>query len=306
MQVPRHVSTRYLLAMMAWGLRLVVRGRTALRNEEDAVRPPLRETFPWGRARVGRAPFRSVVLRGRTPAPQHRAPDERQARGLRRPPLEAARSRLLTFDGARRARRPAEGAPRASGSPHRAPDDERALARAAVGASRGGCRPGAAASRRQPRATPAGSEGRRSRERTRLAGSAAGGHPPQDRSFWVEDGTVTYVDADPAHPIRMTSLRILANDIRNVQSKPQVYPSPIHAEATLFGSGRGVLDGHAAFLAEPYPGFHALFRLDAVPLDALSLPVLTHTSFVLKGGVLAASGELETSPAVRNVRLSNF
>src|SRR5450756_2667686 len=159
----------YLLAMMTWGLRQVVCGRTALRNEKDAVRPPLREAFHWGRARVGRAPFRSVVLRGRTPAPQHRAPDERQARGLRRPPLEAARSRLLTFDGARWARRPAEGAPRASGSPHRAPDDERALARAAVGASRGGCRPGAAASRRQPRATPAGSEGRRSRERTGLA-----------------------------------------------------------------------------------------------------------------------------------------
>src|SRR5450759_2005477 len=82
--------------------------------------------------------------------------------------------------------------------------------------------------------------------------------------------------------------------------------APAGAEATLFGSGRGVLDGHADFLAEPYPGFHALFRLDAVPLDALSLPVLTHTSFVLKGGVLAASGELETSPAVRNVRLSDL
>jgi Domain of Unknown Function (DUF748) len=124
--------------------------------------------------------------------------------------------------------------------------------------------------------------------------------------FRVEDGTVTYVDADPAHPIRLTSLRILANDIRNVQSKPQVYPSPIHAEATLFGSGRGVLEGHADFLAEPYPGFHALFRLDAVPLDALSLPVLTHTAFVLKGGVLAAGGELETSPAVRSTRLSDL
>ena len=124
--------------------------------------------------------------------------------------------------------------------------------------------------------------------------------------FRVEDGTVTYVDADPAHPIRMTSLRILANDIRNVQSKPQVYPSPIHAEATLFGSGRGVLDGHADFLAEPYPGFHALFRLDAVPLDALSLPVLAHTAFVLKGGILAARGGLETSPAMRNMRLSDL
>ena len=124
--------------------------------------------------------------------------------------------------------------------------------------------------------------------------------------FRVEVGTVTYVDADPAHPIRMTSLRILANDIRNVQSKPQVYPSPIHAEATLFGSGRGVLDGHADFLAEPYPGFHALFRLDAVPLDALSLPVLAHTAFVLKGGILAARGGLETSPAVRNMRLSDL
>jgi hypothetical protein len=124
--------------------------------------------------------------------------------------------------------------------------------------------------------------------------------------FRVEDGTVTYVDADPAHQIRMTSLRILANDIRNVQSKPQVYPSPIHAEATLFGSGRGVLDGHADFLAEPYPGFHALFRLDAVPLDALSLPVLAHTAFVLKGGILAARGGLETSPAMRNMRLSDL
>jgi hypothetical protein len=124
--------------------------------------------------------------------------------------------------------------------------------------------------------------------------------------FRVENGTVTYVDADPAHPIRMTAIRIRASDIRNVQSKPQVYPSPVHAEARLFGSGHGVLDGHADFLAEPYPGFHALFRLDAVPLDALSLPVLTHTAFVLKGGVLAASGELETSPSVRNARLSEL
>lgn len=124
--------------------------------------------------------------------------------------------------------------------------------------------------------------------------------------FRVEDGTITYVDTDTAHPIRMTSVRVLANDIRNVQSKPQVYPSPIHAEATLFGSGHGVLDGHADFLVEPYPGFHALFRLDAVPLDALSLPVLAHTAFVLKGGVLAAGGELETSPAVRRARLSEL
>ena len=124
--------------------------------------------------------------------------------------------------------------------------------------------------------------------------------------FRVEDGTVTYVDADAARPIRLTSLRIRANDIRNVKSKPLVYPSPIYAEATLFGSGRGVLDGHANFLAEPYPGFHALFHLDAVPLDALSLPVRSHTSFVLAGGILAAAGDLETSPAVRNLRLSKL
>ena len=124
--------------------------------------------------------------------------------------------------------------------------------------------------------------------------------------FRVEDGTVTYVDADAARPIRLTSLRIRANDIRNVESKPDFYPSPIHAEATLFGSGRGVLDGHADFLAEPYPGFRALFQLDAVPLDALSLPVRSHTSFVLAGGILAAAGDLETSPAVRNLRLSKL
>jgi hypothetical protein len=124
--------------------------------------------------------------------------------------------------------------------------------------------------------------------------------------FRVEDGTVTYVDADAARPIHLTSLRIRATDIRNVKSKPLVYPSPIHAEATLFGSGRGVLDGHANFLAEPYPGFHALFHLDAVPLDALSLPVRSHTSFVLAGGILAAAGDLETSPAVRKLRLSKL
>lgn len=124
--------------------------------------------------------------------------------------------------------------------------------------------------------------------------------------FRVEDGTVTYVDADAARPIRLTSLRIRANDIRNVKSKPDVYPSPIHAEARLFGSGRGVLDGHANFLAEPCPGFHALFHLDAVPLDALSLPVRSHTSFVLTGGILAAAGDLETSPAVRSLRLTKL
>ncbi|MEO8585163.1 MAG: DUF748 domain-containing protein [Acidobacteriota bacterium] len=124
--------------------------------------------------------------------------------------------------------------------------------------------------------------------------------------FRVEDGEVTYIDTDPAHPIRMTALQVRANDIRNVQSKPQVYPSPVHAEAIVFGSGRASLDGHADFLAEPYPGFHTLFRLDAVPLDALSLPVLAHTAFVLKGGTLAAAGELETSPKVRRARLSDL
>ncbi|HXM79591.1 MAG TPA: hypothetical protein VOA00_10185, partial [Thermoanaerobaculia bacterium] len=94
-------------------------------------------------------------------------------------------------------------------------------------------------------------------------------YPLKINLFRVDDGNFVYIDEDPKKPLRISHLSLRANNIRNIHSHDHVYPSPIRAEGVIFESGRGVLDGHADFLAKPFPGVHALFRVERVPLDSL-------------------------------------
>jgi len=121
----------------------------------------------------------------------------------------------------------------------------------------------------------------------------------------VRNGEVTYIDTDPKRPLKVTGLAIRADNIRNIHSRDHVYPSPVHAEGTIFGTGRGALDGHADFLAEPFPGFHALVRLQQVPLDYFR-PMVARSNLTLKGGVLDTDGEVEHSPKVTLLHLKNL
>jgi hypothetical protein len=121
----------------------------------------------------------------------------------------------------------------------------------------------------------------------------------------VNDGDFVYIDDDPKKPLHIAHLSLSAGNIRNIHSKNRIYPSPVHAEGIIFEKGRGVVDGHADFLAEPFAGVHILYNVRKVPLDALR-PISARSNLVLKGGELDSDGEVEYAPKAKLVRIKNL
>jgi len=129
---------------------------------------------------------------------------------------------------------------------------------------------------------------------------------PLKINMWrVNDGKVTYIDEDPKRPLTLTRLYMSASNIRNIHSKDRTYPSPLHAEAVILGSGHGVIDGHANFLAEPFPGIHTIVRLEKVPLDYFR-PIVERANITVKGGELGLNGEIEYAPTFQFVHLDDI
>src|ERR1700681_2892251 len=120
----------------------------------------------------------------------------------------------------------------------------------------------------------------------------------------VRDGDVVYLDEDPSKPLHISHVNLTATNIRNIQSQARVYPSPVHGDGVIFDSGRGVLDGSADFLSEPYPGVHAFYRVSNVPLDRLR-PLSAKANLSLRGGSLASNGEFEYGPRHKEVRIDD-
>ncbi|HEY6065300.1 MAG TPA: DUF748 domain-containing protein [Thermoanaerobaculia bacterium] len=123
-------------------------------------------------------------------------------------------------------------------------------------------------------------------------------YPLKINLLQVNDGSFTYIDKDPNRPLNVTHLFFRANNIRNIRSKERVYPSPVHAEGIIFGHGRGEIDGHANFLAEPHVGFNTLISLDEVPLDYFR-PMLERANMSLRGGFLSSHGRVEYAPTIK-------
>jgi hypothetical protein len=121
----------------------------------------------------------------------------------------------------------------------------------------------------------------------------------------VNDGDFVYIDEDSKRPLHVAHLNLRANNIRNIHSKNRVYPSPVHAEGVIFETGRGVVDGHADFLAEPFAGIHVLYRVSSVPLDNLR-SLTARANLTLKGGVLESDGEVEYAPKVKFVQIKEL
>ncbi len=92
-------------------------------------------------------------------------------------------------------------------------------------------------------------------------------YPLKINVLTIHDATITYIDQDPKRPLRLSRLNLKTSNIRNVRLPDKVYPSSFHLETAIFETGRGVIDGKANFLAEPYPGINARVTLDKVPLD---------------------------------------
>ena len=111
----------------------------------------------------------------------------------------------------------------------------------------------------------------------------------------IHDGDFVYIDEDPGRPLHVSHLQFRASNIRNIHSKDRTYPSPVHAEGVIFETGRGVVDGHADFLSEPFAGIHVNYKIQKVPLDNFR-PITARSNMTLKGGVLASEGEIEYAP----------
>ena len=108
----------------------------------------------------------------------------------------------------------------------------------------------------------------------------------------VKEGDIVYVDEDPKRPLHISHWNLSAENIRNVRSTTEVYPSPVRTEGVIFETGRGVLEGHMDFLSEPHPGIHALYKLEKVPLERLGM-FSSRANLELEGGVLDSNGEFE-------------
>jgi hypothetical protein len=127
-------------------------------------------------------------------------------------------------------------------------------------------------------------------------------YPLKFNRFRVSDGRITYVDHDPSRPLEITHWDLQATNIRNLQLPDRVYPSPVHTEGRLLGTGWVTIDGNANFLSQPFPAVHALYRLRTVPLDLLEQ---LSPTYQLRRGTLTSTGEVEYGPRYKRVAVSD-
>jgi hypothetical protein len=113
---------------------------------------------------------------------------------------------------------------------------------------------------------------------------------------------VTYVDAERARPVTLSELEVVINDVRNVRSAPDVYPSPVRIEGAVFDTGRLRIEGLADFLRVPHLGVKGHIALEQVALDALR-PIVARYGFTLTAGTFTGTGNVEYAPEVKIVDL---
>lgn len=118
----------------------------------------------------------------------------------------------------------------------------------------------------------------------------------------INDATITYIDQDSKHPLKLTHLNLEASNIRNIHLPDKVYPSSFNLETDIFGSGHGTVDGKANFLAEPTPAVKADIKLSKVPMNYFK-PMLARSNIEIEGGVLSAKGDIEYGRKVNVARL---
>jgi len=121
----------------------------------------------------------------------------------------------------------------------------------------------------------------------------------------INDASITYIDQDPNRPLVLSHLNLEASNIRNIHLPDKVYPSSFHLDTKIFGTGSGVIDGKANFLAEPVPGVKAAIKLEKIPLERFK-PVADRYNVSISGGVLRAAGNVEYAPKVQVANLEEL
>jgi hypothetical protein len=118
----------------------------------------------------------------------------------------------------------------------------------------------------------------------------------------ILQGDVTYADRGPFKPLHLSHLRIQADNIRNIRSRERTYPSEIHLEGVVFEQGQIWLDGHADFLATPYPGVEGALWLERIALDYFR-PLTNRYNMSVRNGTLSLEGGFEVGPNITRVSL---
>jgi hypothetical protein len=123
-------------------------------------------------------------------------------------------------------------------------------------------------------------------------------YPLKINEFVVRRGAFTYVDSGQARPLTLSGLEVVVENVRNVRSEPDVYPSPIQIRATVFDEGRLEVQGQADFLRAPHLGVKGRIALERVALDYLR-PIVARYGFTLTAGTFGGSGLVEYAPEVK-------
>ena len=131
-------------------------------------------------------------------------------------------------------------------------------------------------------------------------------YPLKINRFVIRDGSLTYVDEGPFRPLELTRIELLAENIRNVKSDPNVYPSPIQIQAAVFEKGTLRADGHADLLAEP----HATFKTETIALENVELayfkPIVERYNFTVRQGRLSAYGNVEYGAKTERIDIAEL
>jgi hypothetical protein len=130
-------------------------------------------------------------------------------------------------------------------------------------------------------------------------------YPFKINKFSIQDGNITYIDTDPSRPIKLEHLQIVADNIRNIHAPENRYPSPIHLDTVVFGTGHASLDGHADFLAVPLPGVLTQYNIDRVPLAPFG-PAIQRVNLRVKSGTVSSTGTLEYAPNIKRAEVNRL
>jgi hypothetical protein len=122
-------------------------------------------------------------------------------------------------------------------------------------------------------------------------------YPFKINLFRIANGEATYIDTDPDRPLYLKDIALLADNIRNIRSRYQRYPSPIRASSKVFDNGRLSIDGRANFLDDPFPGVLANYSIKQIPLSKFE-PVIQRANLHVYQGILQSKGVVEYSPKI--------
>jgi hypothetical protein len=116
--------------------------------------------------------------------------------------------------------------------------------------------------------------------------------PVSIREVAIDDGTILYRHTPKTDPIRVSSLNVSVQDIRNVTSKAGELPSPVHVRMQLGEQGRLEIDGRGDLFSKPIPSIETRVRLNELRLLDVA-PLASVYGVQIKDGRFEMDGRVQ-------------